>query len=103
LVRGVVFGVFLIVLLTVTVLSMRPGGIRRQLRFAARRFRIALALGGVFIVASTVIRLAFPEGPAADYGPSAVGVVLVGIFLVAGRDPATVAERPAPPPSGSGR
>lgn len=83
-----VFGVLLILLLTITILSMRPGGIRRQLRFAARRFRIALVLGGVFVVASTIIRIAFPEGVAADYGPSAVGVVLVAIFLVVGRDPA---------------
>ena len=86
--RGFVFAVFLIVLLTITILSIRPGGIRRQLRFVARRFRIALVLGGIFVVASMVIRVAFPGGVAADYGPAAIGVVLVAIFLVVARDPA---------------
>jgi hypothetical protein len=87
-VRGFAFGILLIALLTITVLSLRPGGIRKQLRFAARRMRIVLALGGVFLVGSTIVRIAFPTGPVADYGPSALAVVLFAIFMVVGRDPA---------------
>jgi len=34
---------------------MRPGGLRRQLRFAARRFRLGLLLGGVCPVGSAVV------------------------------------------------
>jgi hypothetical protein len=87
-VRGFVFGIVLLALLTITLLSLRPGGIRRQLRFAARRLRVVLALGGVYVVGSTLIRIAFPAGPVADYGPSALALVLFAIFIVVGRDPA---------------
>ena len=73
--------------LSTSILSLRPGGLRRQLRFAARRFRITLILGGVFLVGSGVMRLTFPEGPVADFGPPALALVLAGIFLVIGRDP----------------
>lgn len=90
--RGFLFGLVLITFLTVTVLSLRPGGLRRQLRFAARRLRIVLVLGGVFVVGSATIRVAFPDGPVADYGPSAIAIVLAAVFLVVGRDP--VVSRP---------
>jgi len=33
------------------------------------------------------MRLTFPEGPVADFGPPALALVLAGIFLVIGRDP----------------
>jgi hypothetical protein len=36
-----------------------------------------------------IIRLAFPEGAVADYGPPALVMILAGVFLVVGRDPAT--------------
>jgi hypothetical protein len=91
-VRGFVFGIVLLALLTVTVLSLRPGGLRRQLRFAARRLRIVLALGGVFVVVATIIRIFFPTGAVADYGPSVLALVLFAIFMVLGRDP-TPADR----------
>ena len=74
--------------LTLTLLSMRPGGFRRQLRLAGRRLRIALVLGGLYIVASLVIRLFFSEGPVADYGPPAVAVALAVVFFIAAQDPA---------------
>jgi hypothetical protein len=89
-VRGFVFGILLLGLLTITILSLRPGGIRKQLRFAARRLRIVLALGGAYVVGSTIIRIAFPSGAVADYGPSALALVLFVIFMVFGRDPAPV-------------
>ncbi len=87
--RGFFVGLILIVGVSATILSVRPGGLRRQLRFAARRFRIALALGGAYVFGSLVFRLAFPTGPAADYGPAALAVVLVVVFLVMARDPAS--------------
>ena len=71
-----------------SILSLRPGGIRRQLRFAARRLRITLILAGVFLIGSGIVRLGFPQGPVADFGPPALAVVLAAVFLVIGRDPA---------------
>jgi hypothetical protein len=85
--RGFLIGLIFLVGLSVSVLSLRPGGLRRQLRFVARRFRITLVLGGIFIVGSLIIRLAFPDGVVADYGPPALAIVLAVAFLVFGRDP----------------
>ena len=85
--RGFLFGLILIVVMSLSVLSLRPGGIRRQLRFAARRFRIMLILGGIFLIGSGIVRLAFPDGPVADFGPPALALVLGAVFLVIGRDP----------------
>lgn len=98
--RGFVLGLILVFGLSLTVLSLRPGGIRRQLRFAARRFRIVLILGGIYVIGSTIIRLAFPEGPVADYGIPALAIVVAAVFLVVGRDPATAGPGSAPPSRG---
>ena len=87
--RSFLIGLVFLVGLSVTVLSLRPGGLRRQLRYAARRFRITLVLGGIFIMGSLIIRLAFPDGAVADYGPPALAIVLAAAFVVLGRDPAT--------------
>ena len=97
--RGFVFGLVILLGLSVTVLSIRPGGIRRQLRFAARRFRIVLVLGGIFVAGSAIIRFVAPEGVVADYGPAALAIVLSGVFLVVGRDPAGTAAAGASLPS----
>jgi len=82
-----VLGLLLIVGVTVTVLSMRPGGLRRQLRFAARRLRIFLVLGGVYVLASGVLRIFFATGPVADFGPPALALVLGVVFIVVAQDP----------------
>jgi hypothetical protein len=94
-VRGFLVGLVLFVVLSLSVLSTRRGGLRRQLKFAARRFRLALALAGIYLVSSAVFRIAFPDGPIADFGPPIVALVLLAVFLVFGRDPA----EPADPPS----
>lgn len=86
--RGFFFGLVVLVAVGVTVLSLRPGGIRKQLRFAARRFRIVLILGGIYVAGSTIIRFAAPQGTLADYGPPALAIVLAAVFIVVGRDPA---------------
>ncbi|HEV2028327.1 MAG TPA: hypothetical protein VGS16_07315 [Candidatus Dormibacteraeota bacterium] len=92
--RGFLIGLIFLVGLSVTVLSLRPGGFRRQLRFVARRFRITLVLGGIFFIGSLIIRVAFPNGVVADYGPPALAIVLAVAFMVLGRDPA---PEPSPP------
>jgi hypothetical protein len=57
---------------------MRPGSLRRQLRFAARfaarRFRLGLLLGGVCPVGSAVVRLTFSQGLVSDFGPHVLAV-----------------------------
>jgi len=85
--RGFFFGLVLVVALVFTILSIRPGGIRRQLRMAARRFRIFLWLGGIYLAGSIFIRLAFPDGAVSDYGPPALALVLAGVFVFIGQDP----------------
>jgi hypothetical protein len=94
-VRGFLFGLILLAGLTGTILSLRPGGLRRQLRFAARRFRIALALGGIFLIGSSIIRLVFPDGAVADFGPPALAIVLSAVFIVLAQEP--VAAPPGKP------
>ena len=80
-------GLLIVVAMSLSILSLRPGGIRRQLRFAARRFRIVLVLGGVYLAGSLIIRLAFPTGPVSDYGLPILAILLAAVFLLVGRDP----------------
>ena len=68
-------------------LSFKPGGLRRQLRFAARRFRIVLVLGGIYVFANAIVRIAFQQGPVVDWGPPALAVVLALAFVFLGQDP----------------
>ena len=90
--RAVVFGLVLMAALSVIVLSIRPGGLRRQLRLAARRFRLVLLLGGVYLVLSTAIRVFFPVGWVSDYGPPVIALVLAATLLVLAQDPAMPPE-----------
>jgi hypothetical protein len=92
-VRSFAIGLIFLAAVSFTVLSLRPGGLRRQLHFAARRLRIVLVLGGVYVAASTVARIVFQEGPVVDYGLPVLAIVLAVVFLVLGRDPATSADR----------
>ena len=87
--RGFAFGLVVIVGVAVTVLSIRPGGLRRQLRLAARRLRIVLVLGGIWLLASLIIRVAFPNGPISDYGPAAIAILLGVVFMFIAQDPDT--------------
>jgi len=86
-VRGFLIGLVLLVFLATTILSLRPGGLRRQLNFAARRLRIALVLGGVYLVTTAIIRVAFPDGPVTDWGPPLLALALAVLFLVLAQDP----------------
>lgn len=88
-VRGIAIGFVLLMLLSLTVLTIRPGGLRRQLRLMARRFRIVLVLGGAYVFGSLVIRLLFTSGPVNEWGPVALALILAVVFLFAARDPAS--------------
>src|SRR5439155_26481915 len=105
--RGFVLGLVLAVGVTATVLSLRPGGLRRQLRLAARRFKIFLWLGGIYLAATVAIRLAFPSGAVSDYGPPVLALLLALVFVIAAQDPAPTppgtccSERPTDPPPAS--
>lgn len=85
--RGILLGAILAFGLSLTVLYLRPGGIRRQLRLVARRFRIVLVLVGLYAFGSLIIRLVFPSGPVADWGPPVMATVMAVIFVVVGQDP----------------
>ncbi|TMF19918.1 MAG: hypothetical protein E6I35_02805 [Chloroflexi bacterium] len=87
--RGFALGLLVIVGVALTVLSIRPGGLRRQLRLAARRLRIVLVLGGIWILGSLIIRVAFPNGPVSDYGPAVIAILLGAVFMFIGQDPDT--------------
>ena len=87
--RGFILGLFVFVGVAVTVLSFRPGGLRLQLRYAARRLRIVLVLGGVYVLGSSILRLAFPQGAVAEFAPAALALVLLVVFLFVARDPST--------------
>jgi hypothetical protein len=87
-VRGFLVGLVLLTALAASVLALRPGGFRRQLRLVARRFRIVLALGGAYVFGSLVIRLVFTSGPVNEWGPIALALALAVVFVVAAGDPA---------------
>jgi hypothetical protein len=75
--RGFVIGLILFSFVVISVLSLRPGGLRNQLRNVARRFKIALVLGGLYVLASGVLRVTVQD-------PNASTLATVGIALVLG-------------------
>jgi hypothetical protein len=77
----------LIVLVGTTVLTLRPGGLRRQLRYAARRFRLAIVFGGVYVLTSAIVRTAFSDTFVTDWGLPALALALVVLFLIFGQNP----------------
>jgi hypothetical protein len=86
-VRGFVLGLILILVIVLSVLSIRPGGLRSQLRHVARRLRLALILIGVYLVCSTVLRLALPpDSTAAEVAMGSLAIGLAVVFLVLGQD-----------------
>jgi hypothetical protein len=87
----------MLVVLGISIMSMRRGGLRRQLRFMARRFRLALALGGAYLIGSAALRIAFTEGAVADFGPPVLALALLAIFVVLSQDPDAAEPGPGPP------
>lgn len=77
----------LIAVVSISVLSFRPGGLRKQLRYAARRFRLALILGGAYVLTSAVVRFAFAGTGITDWALPSLAVGLAILFLVLGQNP----------------
>ena len=84
--RGFLLGLVLVPILVIGVLSLRPGGLRNQLRNVGRRLRIALVLGGVYVVGSAVLRLLIPDRTAADFATIAMALVLTAVFIFLSQD-----------------
>lgn len=84
--RGFLLGLILVPVFIITLLSLRPGGLRNQLRNVARRLKLALILGGVYILVSAALRLLLSGKPAADYLTVAVALVLTVVFVFLGQD-----------------
>jgi uncharacterized membrane protein len=85
-VRGFLIGMFLLVFGVTSALSLRPGGLRSQLRNVGRRFRLALVLAGIYLAFSTALRVAFPNSGAAEVGMVTLAAALCITFLVLGQD-----------------
>jgi len=85
-VKGFFLGLVLIVVVVISVLSVRPGGLRSQLRNVARRLRLALILSGIYLAVSTVLRLALPDNTATEAAMVAIGAALGITFLILGQD-----------------
>jgi UDP-N-acetylmuramyl pentapeptide phosphotransferase/UDP-N-acetylglucosamine-1-phosphate transferase len=84
--RGFLVGLILVPVFVITLLSIRPGGLRNQLRNVGRRLKLALILGGIYIFVSAALRLLFSGQPAADYLTVAVALVLTIVFVFMGQD-----------------
>lgn len=92
--RGFVIAVVLGLLLITGVFSLRPGGLRVQLRLMKRRFRVAFILAGIFLVVSFVIRVAAPTLLISDIGMIALGLATAVAFLVWAQDPPLETQQP---------
>ncbi len=58
------------------------------MRYAARRFRLAIVLGGVYVLCSAIARIAFSDTFVTDWGLPALALALVVLFLIFGQNPA---------------
>lgn len=101
--RALILGLFLLPAVVIAVLSIRPGGLRQQLRYLRRRFKLAMVLGGIYLAASTLARLFFPKSPQAEWGIVGLAIVLGAVFVVLAQDPEpatppAASESPRPPP-----
>lgn len=74
-------GLVVVPVLVISILSIRPGGLRQQLRNARRRLKLALGLAGVYLVISTALRLVWGDGTRVEIGTAATAAVLGIVFL----------------------
>jgi hypothetical protein len=81
-VRGVFIGLLLLGIVAFGVLSIRPGGLRNQFRNMARRLRLALIMGGIYMLVSGGFRIVLSDSPWGEWGPIGVAVVLSIAFVV---------------------
>ncbi|MBO0703225.1 MAG: hypothetical protein J2P38_09855 [Candidatus Dormibacteraeota bacterium] len=92
--RGFLIAVVLACVLVGGVFSLRPGGLRVQLRLMKRRAKILFILAGIFIVVSFVIRVAAPNVTISDIGVIALGLAIAIAFLIWAQDPPLETQRP---------
>ena len=85
--RGFLIGVILLPALVVSILSLRPGGLRQQLHHAAHRLRVALILAGVYLAGSAVLYLLAAGSAVQEFGLPALAVGLSLVFLLLAQDP----------------
>jgi hypothetical protein len=85
-VRGFLVGLVLIVVIAVSLLSFRPGGWRRQLSNAGRRFKLAIVLVGIYLLGSAIVRGVAGDAGWLEWVPIGLAVVLVAVFAVLGQD-----------------
>lgn len=88
-------GLVLVGVLTFGLLSLRPGGLRNQLRNVVRRFKLALVLGGIYMVVAAALRLLSPNELITEGGMIGTALVLGGIFLVRAQEKPDRATRPS--------
>ncbi len=86
--RGFLLLAIALPLLAIGVLSIRPGGLRQQLRNVRRRFKIAMILAGVYLAAYTAARVAFGD----NNQPAEIALIalLAGeglVFVILAQDP----------------
>lgn len=85
--RGLFVGIVIVPVAVIFLLSLRPGGLRVQLRNAARRLRLALTLVGIFLVANLVLKLLVTRDVLYEELTGGLGIVLGIVFLVLAQDP----------------
>jgi hypothetical protein len=85
-VKGFLFGLVVVPLLLISLLSLRPGGLRHQLKNVFRRFRLVLVLGGVLVFGSAAIRFTLGDQPLTDYLIGALWVASAIAFILLGQD-----------------
>ena len=90
--RGVLLGAVLLPVVAVGILSIRPGGLRQQLRQVRRRFKIAMVMAGIYLAASTLVRVFLPDSQPAEDGLIALALVEGAVFVVLAQEPRP--ERP---------
>lgn len=103
--RGFVIAIILGGVLITGVFSLRPGGLRVQLRLMKRRFRVAFTLAGIFLVLSSIIRLYvyIARQPIfiSDIVVITIGLATAVAFLVWAQDPPDVVQQQRRPPARS--
>lgn len=85
--RGFLVGLIVIPLVVLTLLSLRPGGLRQQLRNMVRRLKVALALAAVYLIGSGILRVGFGDSSVTEYGIPILALLLAVVFVVVGQDP----------------
>jgi hypothetical protein len=84
--RGFLLGLLLFPIVVIGLLSIRPGGLRNQLRNVGRRLKLALILGSIYLVVSAALRLLVPDHTRLDVATVALALILTVVFVFLGQD-----------------